>query len=170
MIRFTESDMAFAFEEDKTCNLERSLRYQALKQYAVSSVECVTLYQFRGEEHIVFIEAKKSAPNPNHVENHERLGEYMNGLKEKYEHSIHLCYSALHGIDQERLEIGGRLLNALNCPRKIMFLLIVKRLEDKWCQEIQAVLQKELKHLRHIWQANVLVINEALAKKYHIVV
>lgn len=170
MVRFTESDMAFELHENRTCHLEKSPRYQAINRHAVSSVECVTLHERRGEEHILFIEAKKGAPNPSGTESDMALDVYMSSLKAKYEHSIQMCYAALHGIDQELLEIGNKLIEALNHPRKMIFLLIVKRLEDQWCQELQKVLQEELKHLCHIWQADVLVINEALAKRYHIVV
>ena len=66
--------------------------------------------------------------------------------------------------------MGNKLIEALNHPGKMIFLLVVKRLEDKWCQELQAALQKELQHLRYIWKADVLVINEALAKRYHLIV
>ena len=41
MIRFTESEMEFELQEDRSCNLERSLLYQSLNRHAVSAVECV---------------------------------------------------------------------------------------------------------------------------------
>lgn len=170
MIRFTESDMEFELHEDKSCHIEETPRYQAINRYAVSSVECVTLHEFRGKEYIVFIEAKRSAPNPGDLANRVSLSEYMESLKAKYEHSIQMCYSALHEIDKDRMEIGHQLLEALKHPRKLIFILIARELEDRWCREIQAVLTRELQHLRHIWNADVVVINEALAQRYHLIV
>lgn len=170
MICFTESGMEFELQEDKSCNLERSVLYQSLNRYAVSSVECAAVYKFRGEEHIVFLEAKKTAPNPRQPKNMESLHEYMGDLRKKYEHSIQICYAALHGLARDELLLGNKLAQALKCPQKIVFLLIVKNLKDEWCKDIQEVLWKELQHLRHIWQAEVRVVNEMLARKYRLIV
>lgn len=170
MICFTESDMKFKLSEDICCNLERSALYQSLNRYAVSSVECVAVYNFHGKEYIVFIEAKKTAPNPRHPKNMENLHEYMGNLRKKYEHSIQICYAALHWPGRGELLLGDTLQQALHCPQKVMFLLIVKNLQDEWCKDIQDVLWKELQHLRHIWQAEVRVVNEMLARKYRLIV
>ena len=170
MIRFTESEMEFELQEDRSCNLERSLLYQSLNRHAVSAVECVGVYELRGKERITLIEARKSAPNPCRLGNMENLDEYMGNLRRKYEHSIQICYAALHGRVQNELLMGNKLVQALKCPQKILFLLIVKNLKDEWCKDIQDALQKELQHLRHIWHADVLVVNEMLARKYRLIV
>lgn len=170
MIRFTESEMEFELQEDRSCNLERSLLYQSLNRHAVSAVECVVVYDFHGKERITLIEARKSAPNPCRSGNMENLDKYIGNLRRKYEHSIQICYAALHGRVQNGLPMGNKLVQALKCPQKILFLLIVKTLKDEWCKDIQDALQKELQHLRHIWQANVVVINETLAKRYRLIV
>lgn len=170
MICFTESCMAFALPEDTCCHLEKSEIYQHLTRHAVSSVECVALHHLRGKERILFIEAKKSAPNPSNPASEATVRTYMESLKKKYEHSIQLCYAALHGRMQPELPIGRALLQALKKPQEIVFLLVAKDLRKEWCVQIQDILQRELKHLRHIWQAKVLVIDAPLAVKYRLIV
>ena len=64
--------------------------------------------------------------------------------------------------------LGTKLQRCLySCP-KIQFILIIKNYQKEWCNSVQDALQKRLHALLKIWKAEVIVINEVQALKYHL--
>lgn len=72
--------------------LENSLAYKKSCSHDVSAVECVIR---RKDNWVFFVEAKTTAPDR---ESGDDLLKYVNDIAAKYEHSIAMYYSIIHGV------------------------------------------------------------------------
>lgn len=164
-----ESGMVFHLQEDRTCLLETTRFYQRNSKYGISAVEFITWYTFRNKECLTFVEAKSSAPSLLAEKESKSLEAYLSALARKYEHSLEMLYAAIHG---RIATLGFRkpLAQAAVHPQDVLLLLIVKGYPDESCKNLQDVLQKELRNLRHIWAARIIVLNEERARAYRLIV
>lgn len=163
MLTFEESGMKFSFEENKSFYIEKSDLYESLRGKGISVVECLTLKELRRGVYVLFIEAKTSAPNPN---SHEFIDE----IAKKFLDSLLIC-SAIHSEVQSvsgSIVLGKELQRHLYSQPKIQFILIIKNHQKEWCNSVQEALQKRLHALLKIWKAEVLVLNEAQARIFHL--
>lgn len=169
MLVFEESGMKFSFEEDKSFYIEKSEPYASLRGKGIAVVECLTLKALKKGVCVLFIEAKTSAPNP---KNHEGMAfkQFIDEIAKKFLDSLLIC-SAIHsGVQavEGNVVLGTKLQRCLySCP-KIQFILIIKNHQEEWCNSVQDALQKRLHALLKIWKAEVIVINEVQALKYHL--
>ena len=161
MVDFYESGMHFSFADERVFHIETCSAYvEQLRMRGICSVECVAL---RGKEQVLFIEAKSSAPSPNGAGTN--FQDFMQQIYDKSLHSLQLCYSILAGIyDGQQSAIGSLLAERLQHQPKVLFLVIVRQHEVSWCPPLQDALRREMRHILRLWKADVMVINERMAR------
>ena len=172
MMDFEESGMSFSFPEESFFYLEKSYVYQSLNPFGVSSVEGILLKEINKKIAVVFIEAKSTTPNMTDADNFMDQESFLKDVGDKFNHSLHICYAMLHGrYDniQGAQVASDKVCKALHKPEKIVFLLIVRKYEDDWCSTMRDALRMKLKPLVKIWDADVMVLNEKMARKYKLI-
>lgn len=165
-----ESDMDFIIPDDSNLfHIEQSQILQSLKG-GVRTVEFIYLYP---DDNMMLVEAKKSCPNANNAgeskEKKEKFEQFFLELTEKYTHSVSLFTSAAVGRRIDTGEIGSKLTidQFKNC--RLKFLLVIKTAEEEWLVPVKAELEQRLKAIRKIWSADIIVLNESMAKSKHII-
>ena len=91
-------------------------------------------------------------------------------LPKNFLDSLLIC-SAIHSEVQSvsgSIVLGKELQRHLYSQPKIQFILIIKNHQKEWCNSVQEALQKRLHALLKIWKAEVLVLNEAQARIFHL--
>ena len=165
----TESEMNFGkFDETDLFHIENSKIYKALGS-GIKTVEFVLKYD---ENSIVFLEAKKSCPNPANrnesKEKEQKFEEYYSSITEKFIASLQIYLAAILDKFQNSEEVGDR-LRTVNSMKDIQlkFILVVKNAEDiTWLAGPLAELKARLLQIRKIWGVEIAVLNEELAGEY----
>lgn len=105
----------------------------------------------------VFVEAKTTAPDR---ESGDNLLKYVNDIAAKYEHSVAMCYSIIHGVmpNDEVVPIGAKLKDSLVENPRIRFLLIVRNISEIDCIPLADKLNKKLKPILKIWGAEAVIV------------
>jgi len=158
----TESGMNFV--ADNAFHIEKSLLYTNLGD-GVRSVEFV-----RGKaNNLLFIEAKTTFPSPDNpsTENFVKFQTQIDEICDKFIHSLNLFSSVKIGVAEDELS------NDLILPEKIslVFILVIKNHEFKWCKPIREKLMTTLPlYLKKIWKPEIYVINKDVAAKYSLTV
>lgn len=158
------------FDETNMFHIEKSRIYKELGE-GIRTVEFVLKYD---EKTIVFLEAKKSCPNIyNRDESHEKalkFEEYYHSITDKFISSLQLYIAAVMGRFQNVSEIGDALMVKNDMQDiKFKFLLVIKNAELEWLAGSMAELNARLLKERKIWRAEIAVLNEELAKEYHLI-
>lgn len=161
----TESEMNFGpFDENDVCYIEKSKLYQKLGENVK-----IAEFIFKKRNSIVFVEAKKTAPNPN-GESPENFPDYISKISQKLNNTFNLFLSAKLNIAEDiKEEVKNFISLDEISSRKISFRLVIKDAEKGNLRPIQDALQKELLAQSKIWKIEVKVINEEIAKKYNLV-
>ena len=63
-------------------------------------------------------------------------------------------------------ELAG---NLYDCP-KICFILIIQKHEKTWSTSLQDCLARDMREILKIWKADVIVMHQEQALKYHLIV
>lgn len=159
-----ESGMAFGdFKEDHLFYIEKSNQYQNINDKAVSSVEFV-LYREYGNK-LMFIEAKKSAPNPE--SSHENFEKFVNEISKKFIDSF-LLYERV--ILDKSLTKKFENIDYNGCD--ILCILVINGFNKEWLSPIKDAIERELRIrtvLLKMWDINVLVINEEQAYRWGLI-
>ncbi len=167
----SESEMNFGkFEEADLFYIEESKIYRNLGT-GIKTVEFILRYN---ENSIIFLEAKKTCPNAaNRYASEEKelkFEEYYSEIAEKFIDSLQIYIAALLDKYKETSEIGTELRNVKSmCDIRLKFILVVKCAEDIWLAGPQAELKARLLPFRKIWDIDVAVLNEVLARRYKLV-
>lgn len=161
MMEVIESNMTFRFRDDATYHIEKSSEYEKVKSKGVSCVEFITLHR----NYICFIEAKSSISK----EENETQQEFWNDIRKKDVDSLLLLSDCIiHG----RMENVGESLQIAFCERdaKIKFILIFNGFTTDVCQALNVKYRKCIADLQAVYKAEVIVLNETLARKQHLIV
>jgi len=118
---------------------------------------------------LLFVEAKTSFPNPNNpdTDNKARFQKEIDEIREKFIHSLNLFSSIELGVSEA--DYSSDFLK----PKKvsIVFLLVIKNHEFKWCSPIKKKLDAELPHyLKTIWKPTIYVVNQQKAREQGFIV
>lgn len=167
-VYITESGMKFGpFQKEAIIHIESSLQYVAIKQ-GMHITEFI--YYEKEKKRLVALEAKTTAPNPDSdiVENpKEKFQEYIKDIREKFENSLDLYVNMalkdevpgdFKGIDYHELEI--------------VFVLVIKNHEKAWLKDVKDAMEMAVRSVHRtnkIWKCKVLVINEQMARKAHLI-
>ena len=157
----TESGMNFV--ATNAFHIEESDLYKSLSE-GIRSVEFLRVKN----EKLLFIEAKKSFPNPNNPDasNIKNFQLELDEVCEKFIHSLNLFSSIKLGVSDNIFE------NNFILPEKVTleFVLVIKNHELKWCKQVHSKLMTNMpKYIIKIWKPNVYVINYENAKKWRLI-
>jgi len=158
----TESDMDFIAEN--TFHIEKSKLYTNLGE-GVRSVEFVRVKN----DNLLFVEAKTTFPNPDNpsVDNSARFQSEIDDVCDKFIHSLNLFSSVKVGLAEDVFD------SSFVLPEKVslVFILVIKTHEFKWCNKIKGTLMATLPlYLKRIWKPKVYVINQEVAAKLNLVI
>ena len=152
-----ESNMKFL--ADHVFHIEESAAYKNIGD-CVKTVDLIR----RKKEKIVFIEAKTSYPNPSLSD--VRFDEESSNIVDKFVHSLNLLASISLGLRSDDIT---SLENLTNNNSQIVFLLVIRDHQKKWCPKVRDKLQLSINQnlcLQKIWRAKVFVINSEQAKRW----
>jgi len=147
----TESGMDFI--STNTYHIEQSRLYASLGE-DVRSVEFIRAK----DDALLFVEAKTTFSNPENSE--ENFQTQINDICDKFIHSLNLYSSIKVGVNEETFDIG------FAPPEKIslIFVLVIKTHEKRWCRPIQQKLVSTLlSYLKRIWKPEIYVLNHEAA-------
>lgn len=163
-----ESDMEFGkYCEEDLFHIERSNILSALGE-GIKTVEFVLK---KNDNMLMFVEAKKSCPNP---QNKEESGEkakkfekFFSDITDKFYDSFQVYLASLLGRYDEIDEVGSSIREVEDFKKfEVRFVLVVKTAHLDWLAAPKAILEERLFALRKIWNIKVLVLNEEMAVKY----
>lgn len=155
MVEFDESGMSFAFEEDNIFYIEKSALYRRLNGKGVACVECIVLQN----DKICFLEAKKSIP----ISRNDEIDIFWSQIRKKNIDSVLLLNRCI--IENDIDEIGNSLKDVFCGKHSTIFVLVINGINIDMCQAFSAKFKKWIKDLQAIYGAEVVVLNEELAKK-----
>ena len=158
----TESGIDFV--ADNVFYIEKSKQYTCLGA-DVQSVEFVRIKN----DNLLFVEAKTTFPNPNNAsaENFTKFQVAVKEICEKFIHSLNLLASNTIGVNE------GDYPDDFVIPDNtaIVFVLVIKNHETKWCKDIWKSLMDALPlYCKRIWMPTVYVINHQTAIKRNLAV
>jgi len=154
----TESGMDFV--ANNTFHIEKSQLYTNLGE-GVHSVEFI-----RAKDNtLLFVEAKTTFPNPEKSE--ENFQTQINDICDKFIHSLSLYSSVEVGVNEKMFA------NDFVLSEKVflIFILVIKNHEIKWCRPIKQKITLTLpSYLKKIWKPEVYVLNHEAASKRKLVI
>jgi hypothetical protein len=164
-----ESGMKFGpFCSESLLQIEKVPQYTEI-QHGMHISEFI--YYDKDKNRIISLEAKTTAPNPNsqNVEDPKaKFQEYINDIKEKFENSLDLYVNMAL---KKEVPMGFKDIDYKKID--IYFILVIKNHEKVWLKDVKDALEMAVKKAHRtnkIWNCKVLVINEEIAKRNHIVV
>ncbi len=167
-----ESEMKFGkFEDTDLFHIEDSKIYKELGA-GIRTVEFILKHN---ENSILFLEAKKSCPNPaNRYESKEKaqkFEEYYSSITEKFIDSLQIYLAALLEKYEDTSDLGTNLKNMKSMQDiQLKFILVVKNAADiSWLAGPLAELQDRMFKMRKIWHVKIAVLNEELAVEYNLI-
>lgn len=165
----SESEMNFGkFNEEELFHIENSRIY---KDFG-SGIKTVEFILRQNEKSIVFLEAKKSCPNAANryesEEKEEKFEEYYSSITEKFVASLQIYLATILDKFQDISEVGDNLKSVSSLKDiQLKFILVVKNAEDiAWLAGPRAELNARLFQMRKIWNVELVVLNEKLAREY----
>lgn len=166
-----ESEMYFGeFDEKNLFHIEQSKIYKEIGS-GVKTVEFVLKYN----NSIIFLEAKKSCPNAKNKdsseEKYKKFEEYYCSITDKFVASLQIYIASILNRYGKNNDIGQELLNISDFYNiKLKFILVIKNADDiTWLAGPMAELKSRLLQYRKIWNIEIAVLNEKIAKEYGLV-
>ncbi len=162
------SELLFGeFDEGDCFYLEQSNAYNKLKSHGFSSVEFLLFWP--SEKKLLFIEGKRTLARR---DNHEDFNRNLDAIARKFADSFQIALSAWIGGLGFKDELPLNYKCFFGKSVKYVFVLVVKK-RSRNKQDlfsIQEGIKKKLKKERSLWEIDVIVLNEELAKKRRLVV
>ena len=158
----TESEMDFI--SNNAFRIEKSTLYTSLGE-GIKSVEFIRIK----EDNLLFIEARKSFPDPNNPEsgNLTKFHSQVEDVCDKFIHSLNLFSSVKVRVAEYTLPTDFIL------PKKtsLVFTLVLKNHDLRGCKRIKAKISSSLPpYLKEIWKPKVFVINHQTAIKRNLAI
>ena len=165
MNSFVESDMTFGpFRDETVFLIEKSRMLRAC-----TGVMTVEFIWHRKKNVLCFVEAKSSSPI-NHKGNEEEYNTFLQEISTKFSHSIDLFLSGLLERRTGHDEIHPRIKSANYKQIQFKFILILKGHErEDLLKGLEKDLEDRMTALRSMWGAQLLVLNEQMAKELHFI-
>ena len=163
MNSFVESGMIFGpFPDEKIFRIE-----QSRMQQACTGVKTVEFIWHRKKNVLCFVEAKSSSPiNP--TQKKDDAPSFSEEIYTKYRDSVELFMVGLLERRAGHDEIPFDIKNANFKKIQFKFVLILKGHErEDLLAALQMDLERRLSALKSIWGAQILVLNEQMAREEH---
>ena len=165
MVRVIPDQSGMDFIADNTFHIEESSLYKNIGD----GVRTVELIRVKDDTLLLFVEAKSTFANPNNPcrENEAKFQKEIEEVCEKFIHSLNLLSSIEIGITEDALPDDFILPDNVS----LVFMLVVKEHDFKWCKPIKGEIEATLPHyLKKIWKPSVYVINQEIATEQNIVI
>lgn len=164
-LQISESGMNFGnYKPEHVFKIENSHLHKSVG-FGVKSVEFVLL---RGSDKIFYVEAKSSSPRSE--TSWERYQEFLDEITEKFVHSFDMLCAWRFGRLNDGGEISDDLRSVVCADAKFVFILVIHGHKREWLLPLQDELRKKLRYHYSIWKSTVIVMNEEIAKGYHLVI
>jgi hypothetical protein len=166
-----ESEMDFgAYEINDLFRIETSRIYKDLGS-GVRTVEFI----LKQNNNILFVEAKKSCPNAaNKDESHEKkvkFEEFYSEMLEKFVDSLQVFLASLTERYSDTSEVGMNLVGQKTLKNiNLRFVLVITSAKLEWLAGPKAMLEEILIKYRRIWNVQVVVLNQELAREYKLII
>ena len=159
-----------AFDEKNLFHIEESRIYKNMGS-GIKTVEFILKFN---EQSIILLEAKESCPNAANrfesKEKEEKFEEYYSSITEKFISSFQIYLATILEKISDDSEIGFELQNIKSLKFiKLRCILVIKNAKEDWLAGPMAELRNRLFTYRKIWGIEVVVLNEELAREYHLV-
>ena len=164
---FDNDDSGMYFIRDNAFRIEESDVHEKVKSNGIKVVEFTRVI----ENHLYFVEAKKSLYDPNSGERAVRFfREEIEKIRDKFIHSLNLFASVKVGVLEENFPDDFEL------PKNVLlvFALVVKEHDILQCKLTNDALVKSIsqtmpQYWMHIWKPIVQVVNHEMAVKQNLV-
>lgn len=167
MITIDESNMRFGpYNKDDVLYIEKSNLYTTMK-----NAPKITEFILKKNSCLLILEAKTSSPKP--IKEHKTM-EYPNGyiekISEKFLNTLNMFISANIGIlaDEQNEAESFLPVNEMR-DFKFKYALVIKECDKEWLPNIKLALEEQLRVQMKIWNVEIRVLNEDLAKKLKLV-
>ena len=153
-----ESGMSFDISDDKKVYyIEKEDKYCSIKSRGIASVEVIWLK----DEQVLFVEAKKSAPNPDSNEG-DNFASFLSDINKKFADSFEI-------FERVWMENGlsSYFYNIDFDKYSIIFLLVINGFNKEWTIPIRDGLEQQIrkdKTFCALWHPRVIVINDQQAR------
>lgn len=163
-IHIEEFNVRFGpFDADDIFWLEKSDVYHRLGD-GFSTVEFVIVNK---SGKFLFVEAKSSSPRK-YDGNEQRFDKFIADLVAKFEDSYQIFLSTVAGR-MTSAEMGQNLRRFSPASSQVRFILVIPHHKKDWLSPIRDELRKQLRKITRIWNIDVVVMNEEIARKYHLI-
>ena len=166
-----ESGVDFGpYREEELFHIEQSELYRDLGQ-GLKATEFV----LQADNNIIFVEAKTNAPNPENrddsLEKREKFETFFREVPDKFIDSLGVYTAALLKRYPDTSEIGTALQHSDLAETKIIFALVLTNpaAQADWLPPIKSILEDRLRRWMKIWGIDIIVLNQALAKRFGII-
>lgn len=163
-MEISESGMLFGdYRPEQLFRIENSDLHMHIKPN-VKTVEFILL---RNEKDLLFVEAKSSSPKAE-----TDLGEYqkfLNKIIEKFICSFNMLCAWRFGRLEDTDEIGSDIKGVNFKDAKFVFILVINGHKKEWLLPLQDELKQKMRNHRAIWNSQVVVMNEEIARERHLV-
>ena len=157
-----ESGMTFGdFDDTDLFYIEKSEYYQRMGQ-GVSTVEFI----LHRPKKVLFVEAKSSSPAPG---NDLRFDAFIDEIAQKFIHSIEMYASHILRRTDRYEEMPEKLRNIDWLQYRLIFILVINGHKAEWLSPITSALQQRLLAQTSIWDCDISVINDEMAREYNMI-
>ncbi len=164
MTVFEESGMSFGpFYDSKVFHIENSKLQSRCDN--ISTVEFIYLYK---KNVLMFIEAKSSSPI-DRSGNEENYRLFIQEIIKKFEDSLQLFIAGILERKTGHEEISDKIKSADYANMKFRFMLIINGHEDSWLPPLKEDLERNMKRCHNIWNSELFVLNDRLAREQKII-
>ena len=163
-MEISESGMLFGdYRPEQLFRIENSDLHMHIKPN-VKSVEFVLL---RNEKNLLFVEAKSSSPKSETDEG--KYQEFLNEIMEKFVYSFNILCAWRLGRLEDTDEIGSDIKEVNFKDAKFVFILVINGHKKEWLLPLQDELRGKMRYYRAIWNSQVVVMNEEIARERHLI-
>lgn len=162
---FEESGMIFGeFDDENIFIIEKSNLYKSIGK-GVKIAEFVLLQE---SNKLIFLEAKSSSPRD---DNKIIFEKFISDIVEKLRNALELFISGNLEIININKDDNLKLLNINDFKNsRIKFYLVINGHNIEWLKPIQLALESELIVQRKIWNIDVAVLNDTMAREVMLIV
>lgn len=164
MKTFNESGMIFGpFDEQKVFQIEASKMFNRC-----NGIKPVEFIYHKSKYVLMFIEAKSSSAmdrEGNEI-NHEK---FVQEILQKFEDSFNLYMAGILKRKSGHEELSPELKNADYEKMNFKFVLVIKGHEKTWLPPLKAEFDKRMKRFRAVWNSEVIVMNDNMARECRLI-
>lgn len=159
-----ESKMIFGpFEEADVFEIEKSNVNQLIGEH-IRTVEFILC---REQNQILFVEAKSSSPQER--TDKERYEKFIGEIAEKFVQSFEIYQTLRCDRYSTEKSIGEHLKQQEWDKVEIKFVLVIHGHQKEWLAPLRETLMKSMSTYLKIWKSTVIVLNDEMAERYHLI-